>query len=359
MIFKVFKVNSDKGKREYVNLLSSLDEMNPYFQLDYLDVFSEGFKNLVCFSYFNKENNSRVIMLGYLNPIKIGNENTQFFDVTTPYGYSGPITSLNYLESDVIEFWKNVDNWCIESNVVSEFVRFNLSNNHLNYSGEVFPTMLNVKGEIIDEELQWKSFDRKVRKNVNKAKRENLKSDVYFMNIEDDKISEFFNIYIETMVRTNASKKFHYSLDDFKRFIKANGQYCAICTVYFNSTPIASELILMSEDSIFSFLGGTDEKHFDKRPNDFLKVELINWAREHNLKYYVLGGGYGFEDGIFKYKKCFFPNDVVNYYTGRKIVNESIYVKLLEKTNKYRTSIDLIELDTKDESFFPLYKLTY
>jgi len=89
------------------------------------------------------------------------------------------------------------------------------------------------------------------------------------MNIEDDKISEFFNIFIETMVRTNAVEKFHYSLDEFKRFIKLNGQYCAICTVYFESKPIASELVLISEDSIYSFLGGTDENFVDKRPNDF------------------------------------------------------------------------------------------
>lgn len=356
MIFDIFEINSDNRKREYINLISFLNIKDPYSQLDYLEIFSEGLENLVCFSYYNKENNSRVIMLVHRNPIIMDKEKTLFYDVNTPYGYSGPILSTNVLESDIIEFWSKVDEWYIENNVVSEFVRFNLSNNHLNYSGEVFQTMLNIKGQIIDKEEQLKLFDRKVRKNVNKAKRENLKSAVYFTDISDDKISEFFNIYIETMVRTAAIKKFHYSLDEFKRFIKLNEQYCAICTVYFNSIPIASELVLISENSIFSFLGGTDEKYFDKRPNDFLKVELINWARSHNLKYYVLGGGYGLEDGIFKYKKCFFPNDVVNYYTGRKIINKNVYNNLLEKINNLRVSKGLNELDIRNDSFFPLYK---
>jgi lipid II:glycine glycyltransferase (peptidoglycan interpeptide bridge formation enzyme) len=349
------KLNQKEGIKNYKSLLFDLEISEPYYLIDYIDVFSEGLKNLVCFSYFNKEVNSKVIMLGYLNPIIIGEEKTQFFDIITPYGYSGPISSTNASATDIIEFWKNVDNWYLENNVVSEFIRFNLSNNHLNYSGDVFPTMLNVKGEIIDEELQWKSFDRKVRKNVNKARRENLKSYIYFLNIEDDKIYEFFNIYIQTMVRTKAVKKFHYSFNDFKRFINANGQYCGICTVYFYGNPIASELVLISEDSIYSFLGGTDVKYFDKRPNDFLKVELINWARNQNLKYYVLGGGYGFEDGIFKYKKSFFPNDVVNYYTGRKILNYDIYNKLVKKSNAYRNCSSKEELDIDDVSFFPLY----
>ena len=359
MTFKVLKVNSDKGKREYANLLSSLDKMNPYFQLDFFDVFGGGLRNLTCFSYFSKGNNIRIIMPVYVNPIKIGEEEIQFFDVTSPYGYTGPISSLNALDSDFIKFWENVDNWYLENNVVSEFLRFNLSNNHCNYSGKVVRTMLNIKGKIIEDEMQFKSFDRKVRKNVNKAKREGLESYVYFLNIEDDKIEEFYNIYIDTMVRTNASKKFHYSLDNFKQFIYSNISYCAICTVYFDNIPISSELVLISEDSIYSFLGGTNENFFDKRPNDFLKVELINWARNQNLKYYVLGGGYGLEDGIFKYKKAFFPNDVVEYYTGRKIVNENVYNKLLDLTNKYRISKQLSVLNIEDDSFFPLYRLTY
>ncbi|CAM1373823.1 GNAT family N-acetyltransferase [Tenacibaculum xiamenense] len=356
-MFEILRINSVNGREKYLNLISSLNINNPYSQLDYVDVFSEGLESLVCFFYSNKENNARVIMLVHINPIQIKEEKIQYFDVVTPYGYSGPISSANASEFDIKEFWKNVDQWYAENNVVSEFIRFNLSNNHLNYSGEVVQTMLNIKGEILEEDLQWKSFDRKVRKNVNKAKRENLKSKVYFRDsIDDDKIFEFYNIYIETMTRTNALEKFHYSLEDFKRFIKFNNKYCAICTVYLDDTPIASELVLKSKDSMYSFLGGTDERFFDKRPNDFLKVELIDWGRNQDLKYYVLGGGYGLEDGIFKYKKCFFPNDIVNYYTGRKVVNKMVYDSLVEKANRYRVSRGLSELDIKDKSFFPLYK---
>jgi lipid II:glycine glycyltransferase (peptidoglycan interpeptide bridge formation enzyme) len=356
MIFDIFKINSDYGKKKYLSLISLLQTKDPYSQLDYLDIFSEGLENLVCFSGFNKEINSNVFLLGHLNPIRIGEEKAKYFDITTPYGYSGPISSKNALESDIIAFWKNLDNWYLVNNVVSEFVRFNLSNNHLNYSGEVFQTMLNIKGEIINEELQWKSFDRKVRKNVNRAKREKLCSDIYFMNIADDEISNFYNIYINTMVRTNASEKFYYSLEAFKRFIKSNDQHCAICTVYFNQIAIASELVLISKDSIYSFLGGTDEDFFDKRPNDFLKVELINWARKKNIKFYILGGGYGIEDGIFKYKKGFFPSDLVNYYTGRKIINKKVYKQLVTKASNFRLAKGSNKLDIGDDTFFPLYR---
>ena len=147
----------------------------------------------------------------------------------------------------------------------------------------------------------------------------------------------------------------YYSLNDFKKFISLNEEHLAICSVYFENTIVSSELLLISKDSIYSFLGGTDEKYFEKRPNDFLKVEALNWARNQGKKYYVLGGGYGLEDGIFKYKKGFFPNDVVNYYTGRKILNKTIYDQLVRKISLLRQDKGLEELNTKDDTFFPLY----
>ena len=354
-MLSIYKLYTKEGIDNYKLLLSSLGINNPYYLPDYIDIFSGGLENLICFSFISDENNFSVIMPGYLRPVAIGGEKTDYFDFTTPYGYTGPFFSSNTRDLDICEFWKNVDQWYLDNNVVSEFIRFNLSGNYNEYSGDVVPTMLNVKGKIIDEESQWVSFNHKVRKNVNKAKRENLTSEVHYKNIEEDKILEFYDIYTLTMKRTNATVNFLYSFDDFKNFINYNEKHVAICTVYFDAIPISSELLLVSEQMIYSFLGGTDENYYEKRPNDFLKVETLNWARFKSKKYYVLGGGYGFEDGIFKYKKSFFPNDVVSYYTGRKIINQKIYDQFLEKASELRVLSGLEKLNSTDTSFFPLY----
>ena len=351
----VYELSTAEGREKYKSLLSSLDDVEPYFLLDYIDIFSSGFENLICFSFSNNKTGVTILMPGYLKPVIIGKEKTSCLDFITPYGYTGPLSSTSASAADITEFWSEVDNWYKNNEVVTEFIRFNLSDNHLNYSGAIVQTMLNVKGEIIDEDAQWTSFDHKVRKNVNKAKRENLTCEVYFKNIEDERIKEFFGIYTSTMQRTNAAPHFFYSFDEFKRFISNNQKNAALCTVYFGSIPVASELLLVSEETIYSFLGGTDEAYFDKRPNDFLKVEAINWARNQSIKYYVLGGGYGFEDGIFNYKKSFFPNNVVNYYSGRKIINSAVYDELIKKSNAVRSASGLSELNKEDVSFFPLY----
>lgn len=354
-MLEIFKLDNPNGFEKYKSLLSSLNNSEPYCLIDYMGIFSGGVENLICFSFRSDTNDSIIVMPVYLKPITIGIEKTGYFDCISPYGYTGPFFSTNITNAEIFEFWKKVDKWYLDNNVVTEFIRFNLSENHIEYSGKIFPTMLNVKGQIIDEEKQWKAFDHKVRKNVNKAKRENLSSEVYYKNIEDDKILEFFNIYTITMKRTGANDNFYYTFEEFRRFINDNRQHAAICTIYFEKTPISSELLLVSKDAIYSFLGGTEDKYFDKRPNDFLKFEALNWARIQGKKYYVLGGGYGFEDGIFRYKKSFFPNDVVNYYTGRKIINEKVHNELFELNNRERKErgFDILAID--DISYFPLY----
>ncbi|HEY1196821.1 GNAT family N-acetyltransferase [Flavobacterium sp.] len=354
-MLNILNLNTSDGIRTYRSLLTSLDLINPYCLPEYFDVFCGGLENLICFTFTSKVSNSSILMPGYLKSIILGEIQTGYYDFKTPYGYTGPTFSLDVKKSDVEEFWKAVDNWYRENNVITEFIRFNLSGNQIYYSGSVFPTMLNIKGKIIDIEEQWKSFDAKVRKNVNRAKKENLSCKVYHKIFERDKIVEFYDIYIETMKRTNAKESFFYSLESFEDFILKNEEYVSICTIYFDQIAVSSELLLVSNDSIYSFLGGTDERYFDKRPNDFLKVEALNWARIEGKKYYILGGGYGFEDGIFKYKKSFFPNDVVNYCTGRKIINEDVYNELIDKTSLERISLGLEKLDKNDTSFFPLY----
>ena len=115
-------------------------------------------------------------------------------------------------------------------------------------------------------------------------------------------------------------------------------------------------MLLLSNDTVFSFLGGTDAEFFDARPNDFLKINVMNWARKMGYKYYLLGGGKTNNDGLYNYKKSFFPKDKsIVFFTGRKILDMDIYEKLVaiaQKENK------LSGIDTNDNSkdFFPKYR---
>ncbi|MGI6479155.1 MAG: peptidoglycan bridge formation glycyltransferase FemA/FemB family protein [Salinivirgaceae bacterium] len=352
-MFKILDLGKGEDIKEYEKLYCKIGKKDPYFLIDYINVFNNRKKELICFAY---ETDSSVIILpGYLHEIDI--ETTEkYYDFVAPYGYTGPHMSENATKHEIEFFWRNVGTWYQNNNVITEFLRFNLYGNEKNYDGNLIPTLLNVKGKIIDAETQWSNFEHKVRKNVKRAQKEGLRSEIFHLEeVSSQEIKNFHDIYIHTMERTNAQKRFFFPFEDFLFFIQNNPESSAVCNIYFQDKIISSELILVSDDSIFSFLGGTDENYFDKRPNDFLKFETINWARDNNKKFYVLGGGHGYEDGIYNYKKSFFPNDIVTYYTGRKIVNNQIYRELVEITNKKRQETGLDLLDIENSNYFPLY----
>ena len=132
---------------------------------------------------------------------------------------------------------------------------------------------------------------------------------------------------------------------------------CAIGLVYEGDKPISSEFFLISEDTIFSFLGGTDSGYFKLRPNEFLKINAINWARKHELIYYMIGGGLSNkeDDNLYLYKKKYFQTDEdIKFFTGRKIVQSKKYLELLIKSGK-KDNVNMTLPDIR-QGFFPGYR---
>jgi CelD/BcsL family acetyltransferase involved in cellulose biosynthesis len=116
---------------------------------------------------------------------------------------------------------------------------------------------------------------------------------------------------------------------------------------------VSTELILLSQCSSYSFLGGTDSAYFDLRPNDLLKYEIIRWSRSKGLKNYVLGGGAAPSDGIERYKRSFAPFGRVDFFTGQRVLMPETYEQLVD----LRDARDpLSNADLAVTKFFPAYR---
>jgi hypothetical protein len=351
-MLEILKLSEQKDQEIFSYFLDLNNRIRPYDKLQFFDSFSNGLKNLICLKI--SDGSDFFLLPGYMNPIP-GFEN--YFDFVSPYGYSGPITSDDCSLLFQSKCWKLISEFFIKENFVSCFIRLRLGLAMPGFPGEIKATMKNIRGKILEEDLQWTAFDHKVRKNVKRAQKEFLNFVVKLGNeCNEEDFNNFHNIYIETMKRNNANEAYFYKLDSFKIFAKECYNCCAFSFILDDGNVISTEMVLISDDSIYSFLGGTLEEGFEKRPNDLLKFELINWARKIGKKYFVLGGGYGAEDGIYKYKKSFFPDDSVDYYTGRWKINPELYSTIENRTmekyfknNEYSES--LLNID-----FFPSYR---
>lgn len=345
---KMLHLSNPDDANLYREALLAIGNNHPYYQVEFLDVFYSGLDLAKAFIYKDENHKPIIAMPFYLRPIEGSlSDGKPYFDVTSTWGYSGPLYNTELSTDTLKTFWEQVDTWYQDNNIVSEFVRFNPDDNHINYSGELVTIMNIIKGKLLDIETIWSNYNRKVRKNINRARREELYTKIYYGDEITSKVIDlFYDIYIHTMDRTNAEEQYYNSKKKLTTFMKNCPNNCAIVLTYKDSTAIASEIVLLSNDSLFSFIGGTLSDYFSLRPNEILKHDVIDWGLNKGFKYYVLGGGLGKEDGIYVYKKTFFPNDEHPFVVGKKIVNKEVYKNMSAK----HTS------DESDSDFFPLYR---
>ncbi|MDM9632560.1 GNAT family N-acetyltransferase [Robiginitalea aurantiaca] len=352
---KFFPISVEEDIWRYKSLLSQIDPYNPYSRYELIDLESSRDNKSLNYFLLTSKGLPIVLMPFYLEKIHIENEPTAYFDVTTPWGYMGPIVkpeNISILES----FWKKADEWYRSNNVISEFVRFSFNGNQMGYSGTIAHTLSNIRGRLLSTEELWGGFKRSVRKNYNTAIRNQLVYRIYHKNIPVEKIEDFYSIWKGTMDRLEAAPSYYHSLDYFSNYICNNEDCCALAIVENpDGVAISTELLLFNEDTMFSFLGGTDAKYFASRPNDLLKIESMKWAREQGLKYYMLGGGLSDGDTLYQYKKKFFPEEPeVIFYTGRKIVNPEVYGEI-SLLSGFGYSEPFIQNDLSNR-FFPKYR---
>lgn len=266
-----------------------------------------------------------------------------YFDLSTPYGYGG-----FWIEGNGNRAVNDVyDNYCREMGYVSEFVRFHLYSDCQNcFNGTVETHAHNIVRDLDSsfEQIE-KDFEHKVRTNIRKACSAGLEVE---FDPDGKRIDDFLEIYYDTMERTGAEKEFFFSKEFFNELNQMKDQHVFIHVLYERKV-ISSELVLYGTENCYPFLCGTRQEYFNLRPYDYLKYESFKWAKEKGLKRAILGGGYGCNDGIYKFKKSFAPHGVCDYYIGKKIFNKKIYDELvdLRSNGKHEES---------QTTYFPAYR---
>jgi hypothetical protein len=273
------------------------------------------------------------------------------FDIISPYGYGGAFQSMAS-DLDAKEFWSAFDDFCHAHRIVSEFTRLSLfDDQRLAHPGTTQQRLVNVVRDLrapMDE--IWGDVEHKVRKNVNKARRSRVE---IIVDETGARLGDFLRIYEKTMVRRKASAGYYFPEAFFETIISdLPGQF-----VFFHalqgSQVVSTELVLVSVDNIYSYLGGTEENAFLLRPNDLLKFEVFRWGQAQGKGRMVLGGGHSTDDGIFRYKRSFAPRGLVPYSVGTRVHDEEAYAQLVEA---HRLEGRRRNPAWATASFFPAYR---
>lgn len=280
-------------------------------------------------------------------PADLLNGGEALYDATSPYGYGGPYSSGPMPHSA----WRHLIERVRDETLVSAFIRLALDAE--GPAGEQHVRTVTTGRNVVvaltrSEREQWQCYDRKVRKNVNRARRSGLQVSIRPRFTD---LSEFVSLYHRTMARRSATDFYLFDQSFFETLqTRLTGNHLAVEVRDESGRLVSAEVVLTSDRSLYSFLGGTLEEAFPSRPNDLLKHEVIRHGRDTMRDGFVLGGGYSVDDGIFRYKRAFDPEGEVDYRTVRIVADPNRYTELTAG------GVATPHLGDSTHDYFPAYR---
>jgi hypothetical protein len=259
-------------------------------------------------------------------------------DVTTPYGYGGPVAAGD----DADAFYAAYREWCGERGVVSTFVRF-----HPLYANQRYAQ---IAVEPLGSTVAWRLeagelFERMHshhRRVVRKAQRAGLEVSAE----ETPSLDEFAALYERTMARLDA--------DSFYLFTPAYWEsLLALPRVLVSARReeelLASVLCFAAKPWLHYHLGASSDDGRRLGASHLVLYEAASWARAQGYELFHLGGGVGGRaDSLHEFKSRFDPGAEREFAVGRAIHDETAYYDLAEASGARADS----------SGFFPAYRDT-
>jgi len=278
-------------------------------------------------------------------------EGTAWFDITSVYGYTGPISnkSINQLKDEFLESFKSeFERYLHSQRVVSVFARLHPLIEQEKLMCKFEGLTSNGNTVAIDLRLpietQRLNYRRSFRSDIRK-----LRDKGYSVKEGStcDDIATFASIYTENMKRINASAHYMFTTEYFSELIHSKEFKGRLFFVYADDEPICGTLVTCTNNILEVHLVATRTENLCESPAKFLIDEVSLWARNMGIEFFHFGGGFGFkEDTLYDWKRGF-SDLCLNYYSLRYIVNKDAYYSLLNRKG--------IEPDETID-FFPLYR---
>lgn len=343
-------------KHGWNDIISKFEKKDIFFEYEYFHLHSrEGEKPILVYMRTDLGKMAYPFVLrdiSYHSNFKGKIEKNKYFDISTPYGYSGHlIEAVNYdSKIHIIKlFYQKFADFCSDYNIVSEFIKFSpLLKTHEDM-GHVMKTFsfkkmlvtnLQDYGDPLCNEVSKKRI-----KQAKKCKKLGMKTKVEFAPRSFDKQMD---IYQESMEIKRASEFYIFSREYFEKMLKYFPQNNLLINVLFEEKIIAFAHYFIYGSFMYGHVAGTDINYRQCSPSTLYYVDAIDYGHKHGYKYHLLGGGLTTDedDSLYQYKKSF-ANITYDLHLGTKIWDENIYNYL----------VCLMDSSINSESkFFPLYR---
>jgi hypothetical protein len=336
----MYEIISTDHKEKWNGIIRSMENYDFYHLAEYHQLDQSGTPLL----FYYQENTTAFALPLILRSI----EGTAYYDISSIYGYAGPLTNQKTIDNDSINgFQKALSEFLDANKIVTVFARlhplFAEQMQILNGLGEVIEENTTVGIDLTQpEKEQKKQYARSLRYQINRLKKKGVN---IIQATNKAEIDTFISIYEENMKRVNASKMYFFPHEYFYHFLDKIDS--VILLAVFENEMIAGSLCTFCQDNM--------QYHLSATRNDFLYMSPIKLVLDQarcegitrNMKLLHLGGGRsGTDDSLFVFKSRF-SNLRFTFKTWRYIHNKEVYNAL--NFNKFNGN-------QPETHFFPSYR---
>ena len=290
----------------------------------------------------------------------LGPETENWFDIVSPYGFTGPLACINKPEvRDRLwrDFGQEFHLYCVQNNIIAEFARLHpYFKNHLPLN-TLDRTNVRKDSEVVYVDLEQdislirKGFTKGNKSSISKAQRSNV--EIFCSNAKEE-LDAFYELYIDTMKRNKAKMSYFFSREFFDHVFQLLNRDVQLFGARYGEQIIAASLFLFNKKGGLAhyYLSGADANFLSLCPNNLLLYDVILWAKEQGYKIFNLGGGYKPDDSLFQFKASF-SKTTADFYTYSRVHNEEFYKILCQARDEYDRAKDI---EIAKSNYFPEYR---
>lgn len=245
-------------------------------------------------------------------------------DVTTPYGYGGPVASGH--DPPAGAFYALYEEWCGANGVVTTFIRFHPLFENQRYAGETvhLERLANTATWPLDPGLDlFAGMHSMHRRGCRKAQGANVAVTV---EPAPARLDDFVVLYEDAM-RRQAAESFYLFPPAYWELV---GPRLRDRLVRFDAAHegelVASILCLATPPWLHYHLGATAEQGRSFAASKLLFYEAARWGQAHGFREFHLGSGLGGrEDSLWWFKQRFSGHPGREFWIGKLVHDPAAY----------------------------------
>tara|TARA_R110002111_G_scaffold110212_5_gene169549 strand:+ start:27338 stop:28336 length:999 start_codon:yes stop_codon:yes gene_type:complete len=327
-----------KDKAEWNSILKQIEDYDFYHTYDYHNISKNEDETPVLLTY--KKEKAIIVLPLLLRQIP----NTEYYDLTSVYGYAGPLSNVDTETYNFDDFKAAFNTYLEAKNIVSVFSRLHpyiQQDKILENLGDTVSLgdVVNIDVSLPIEQSRM-AYGKSNKNQINKLRKQ---CEVVKAETEEE-ILEFVDIYYENMKRLDAKESYFFSKEYFLNFMNITDFDTDILLVkHLESNEfVAGSMFVKTKNIVQYHLSGTRTEHLRLKPSKLFLDEMRLQATEQGYKVFNLGGGLGSEhDSLFEFKASF-SKDFRTFKVWKHIVNQMVYDQLSQFKN--------------ETDFFPKYR---